>query len=495
MKKISKKTRGLLIGLIVVVLLGAVTAVLLLTSPEDGTESSSSSSTAATETYPLIEADIEDFKSLTVTNDEGSYTIVPGSEEDTYAVEELEGYEQDSSTAKSAVNRYTSLSATNKVMDAVDDKAKYGLETPSATAQVTFGETTYTLYLGDEAAANAGYYAMMEGDDALYTISSTISEDMLGRALDYASKAMTPSIDTSDAESMPNITYLNIQRPDLEVPITLESNPNVSEGMFNSSYIMTSPIESEIDYNADETYVWSMFGLSASRVADFYDEANAAQYGFDEPAATIDMTYDNVNVHMVIGDLVPDNESYRYVLFNDRGLVFEVADSSLPLVTVQADDLISSLGILPMMVDLSSVDLVINGETYTFEMTNTEKESDSSESTTSESEPDLETTGVSCNGQEVDVDQFKNFYQLMIYPQIENINTDPVDVAPVVEMRFNYTDGRETESMEFYEVGESRRIQIAINGDLKFEARAGFITKLETELGHLLAGETVSTEW
>ncbi|MGI5959603.1 MAG: DUF4340 domain-containing protein [Massiliimalia sp.] len=494
MKKMNKKTRGLLIGVLVVVLLAVVTVVLLLTGNQ-GEDTSSSSSTAQTETYPLIEANIEDFTSLKVTNGEGTYTILPGSEADTFTVEELTGYEQDSSTAKSTVSGLTALNATNKVMDTVENKADYGLETPSATAEVVFGDQSYTIYLGEEAASNAGYYAMMEGDDALYTISSTVAKTLLNRSLDYASKAMTPSIDTSDAESIPNMTYLNIQRPDLEQPITLETNPNVEEGMFNSSYRMVSPIESEIDYQADETYVWSMFGLSAARVTDFYDEANAAAYGFDQPAATIDMTYDNINVHMVIGDLVPDDDSYRYVLFNDRGLVFEVAADSLPLVTVQADDLISSLGILPAMVDLSSVDFVLKGETYTFEITNTEVEEEEDESTTSESEPQLETTKVVCNGQEVDVDQFKNFYQLMIYPQIENINTDPVSVEPTVEMRFNYADGSKTESMEFYEVGDSRRIQIAINGDLKFEARSGFITKLETELQHLLAGEEVGTEW
>lgn len=82
---------------------------------------------------------------------------------------------------------------------------------------------------------------------------------------------------------------------------------------------------------------------------------------------------------------------------------------------------------------------------------------------------------------------------LMFYPQIEKINTEPVSGDPTAKIEVYYSNG-DQETMEFYEI-DSRRMRVSVNGQANFEARSGYISKMITEMEHLLNGETVDTDW
>lgn len=49
--------------------------------------------------------------------------------------------------------------------------------------------------------------------------------------------------------------------------------------------------------------------------------------------------------------------------------------------------------------------------------------------------------------------------------------------------------------MEAFSEDGSRRMKLSVNGEPRFEGRVAYLEKLRTELGHLLAGEAIDTNW
>lgn len=495
----SKQKRTILLGLVAVVILVGLMLVLLFTQKKDDTDPSSMSSTSVAETYPLIEDNVDNFTSLQVTNEQGTYTITPSGENE-YTDTELAQFKQNSAAYASAVSSLSNLSATKKVLDTVENKAEYGLETPVANAVITFGDKSYQLYLGNEVAASNydGYYVMLEGDEALYTISSNNGKILTRNNLYYLDKQLLPDYDRQDTEAIPKVTYLKFERPEMDTIELKEFSGSTEHRLYSSSFEMVSPVSSEIDIKVDEELVMIMFGMNASQVVDVYDETKASQYGFDNPNLKIEMTYDNQSFQLTVGKPAQeiDNEgnvteslTSHYVLCNDNGLVYQVDKAFFPTLDKTADDFISKNAILPYIADLDKIVLTLNGTVYQFDLFSElgEVNEDSSQ------EPKMEIKSVTYNGQELTLASFQKYYQLMFYPQIEKINTEPVSGDPTAKIEVYYSNG-DQETMEFYEI-DSRRMRVSVNGQANFEARSGYISKMITEMEHLLNGETVDTDW
>lgn len=504
----NKKIKTLLLALGGVIVLVAVLLALLLTKPEENSETEESSSAASDEGISLVDESIDDLKQLKITNESGTFEILPetttetnddGEEEEVtrYIVQELKDYSQSTTSARALINPLIMLSADSKVSDSVDDLSKYGLDKPLATAEWTCGDNSYALKLGMHNEAAGEYYFMLDGDEALYTMSESSADLLLDSAFSYIETKLTESGDSSTG-TYPAMDMLKITRPDLDEPIVLEpyeSEEDDALRSYNSNYVLTSPIHSELNYYVEEEYLPTLFGLSAEEAVGYYDEAEAANFGFDEPAAVLEMNYEGGDVTLTVGSEVPmavtedgedeDATVYRYLLVNNNGLLYTIAESDLDFLNWMPDDLITTLPILPNIVTLSSLEVELDGESYTFDIVNEYDE---------ESETD-KTTGVSYNGEELDLDIFKKYYQLAISSSVENINLDDNDADPLLTITFNYTEGG-SESIAFYPMeSDSRRMQVAVNGELTYEGRIAYIEKVRTETEHLLNGETVDIDW
>lgn len=494
----DKKKKALIIGAVVLVLLVGVMVFLLLTQDQatKGKDESSSESTAA-ETFPLIEENVDNFTSLEMTNAGGNYIMNSSGEgeEKTYGIEELKGYPEQDSNYSYAAETLSTLEASKKVLDTVEDKAEYGLDEPSATAKVSFGDTTYTLYLGDETPGETGeYYFMMDGDDALYTVAEAVGTLMQQDKFYYLNRDMTKSYTASEEEA-PEISKVTVTRKDMEAPIILEKTELESDGnntLYMSSMKMISPVECNMDYELDSNYISTLFGLSAQKVLAFYDESDAAKYGFDDPEYTMEMEYEGGKTKIIVGDALPSQDTdtegseYHYAICNDNGLVYRFDVTKIGLTKVDLNDIISKMPLVPMITDVEQIDLNVNGEDYQFVLKHTEAESDDDE----------EGLEVTCNGQTVDEANFRLFYQLLIGMSIETLNTDPVTTEPLSEVKlvYHYNNGEEDDTLIAKEV-ENRRLRVNINGEDRFEGRAAYLDKLSQELQNLLDGKTVDTSW
>lgn len=498
----NSKKKGILIGLIVIALLAIVLVVLELTKPEGDASSESSS----LPTYAMIEQDKEALVSLTVKNEKGEFTVEPAdkSEDDEdssteFTIPALSQYEQESSYLLTLASDMSSLNANAKVADSVEDKAKYGLDNPIVTVTANFEEgKQYVLTVGSEA-YGGGYYAMVSGDDALYTISDTVGDELQRDELYYVSKVLVAAADTSESDAEDTIHSVTITRSDLAQPITMKllTDENANYESYASKYVLISPLESDINSGVDANYVDIFVGGTATEIVGYYKAEDAAAYGFDNPTATVDLSYNDATAKFIIGNLDEEGNNY-YVMLEGRDLVYKASEGMLGYAnSVTADDLISSQPILPNITKVATVDVTVDSQTYTFSVTNEEEEPEETDtdetSSEEESEPVINTTGVSYNGKELDIDNFKTYYQLLLSVPAEQVHLDAPTGTPAATIVYHYTDGK-SDTVELYSLG-NRRMGIAVNGTMKYEGRSSYIDKLVKETENVINDKDVDTDW
>lgn len=479
----NKKKKTLLIGAVVLVLLIAAMLVLLFTQPKGEEDTSSVDSTTSSESVYLYEEEEGSLKTLEVTNSHGTYTLEKVGEEK-WGVPALDDYKVDTEMYEDVADRYTQMSAKEKLLDTVEDKAKYGLDKPGATGVATFENgNTHTVYVGDMTPDEAGYYAMAEGDDALYIITVVNAERLLGSELIYLDLTLLNSFDTEDAESYPTLENFTLERKDLDYKVVLEQQPKQEASddenntqMYASSLMMTAPIQCDVDaQRADEEMIMTLFGLEAEEAVALDADSVKEKYGLDDPFAKIHLEYDGRSVDMAFGDKA-DDESY-YMTFGKNNVVYRVKAESVAALTVDPNNLISRLSILPYIDDVSKVKIRFQDKTYEYVL---DGEDD-----------DL---SVSIDGKTVDTDNFKQLYQLILNPSLNAIYLGEQLSDPAVKITFEYRDGSDPDVVSMYNDG-GRQMVFGINGVVNRTGRSAYLDKLEKEIQNLIDGKEVTTDW
>lgn len=473
----NKKKKTLLIGIIVlIVLIGAMLA-LLLTQPKDDNATSSTVVSAVAEDVYLYQEEEGSLKTLEITNSSGSYSIEQVGEKK-WGIKELDDYKADTDSYADTAERYTTLSAKEKLMDKVTDKKKYGLDKPTGTGVATFANgNKHTVYVGNKTPDDAGYYAMVDDDESLYIITVMNAELLQKSKLSYLNKTLIQSFDKENAEETPTIEGMTIERKDLDYKIVMEKADKKDDDaqMYSSSLKMVQPVACDLDSkHADEEIIYTLFGLTAEEAVAIDAESVKSKYGFDKPFATIVLEYDGRTVKMVFGDKA-DDESY-YMMFNKNNVIYRVKTASVAALTVDPNTLVSSLGILPFIDDVKTMSIKMNNKTYQYELTG--------------KDDDLKIT---LDGKKVDTDNFKQLYQLVLNPSLDAIYTGKVSGSPTVSITFSYHKGG-SDTMELYDDG-GRQMIFALNGVANRTGRSAYLGKLEREIENLVNGKKVDTTW
>ncbi len=504
----NKKIRNLIIGAVVLVLLVGV-LLLLLFLPQNSTETEESSATETSYTSTSVELfshEVSDLDSITIDNDANSVTINRTGDAE-YTVEGLEDIEQNDQ-ATSIANTITSLSATQLVEENPTDLAKYGLDAPSSTLTVQYTDgTSDVLYYGNTLPTGSGCYGMVNDDPAVYALSSTVAG--------YANIILTDFADTTvietwvaptteDSESIgttktePDIRSMSVVGGSLaellgDIPFTFEMGESNEEltsyGMSGSTWVITSPITASLHTENTATIREATYGIAANSVAEVHpDEATLEEYGLANPYCVVEFNREGEEFTVTIGN--SDGNGSRYVMVNGKDEIFVVSESSLPWISIQLNQMLSSLIFLPYIDDVSQVDLVIGDETYTFESTLGEPEVNEDGE---EEEPTLES--VTCNGAQIDLDNYRKMYQYLLSAPAEDINLDGATGTKIASFTYHYFDDPDhTDTIEIFQISE-RQCSIALNGSNDFTCRIAYYTRLVENIEALLNGETPDLDY
>ena len=153
-------------------------------------------------TVKLVERQRSEVASIGITLPDGeSYTIVNQNkyEEDGtriplaqgekgYAIEGLEEFDLNQSTAETIVGYAADLTATQLITDNAENLADFGLDAPRAEIAMNYrdGKTT-TWLIGSQAPTNSGSYFAEKGKNAVFLIYSSAVKNLTGMPLAHAS--------------------------------------------------------------------------------------------------------------------------------------------------------------------------------------------------------------------------------------------------------------------------------------------------------------------
>lgn len=486
----SKKIQAIIVGSIVIVLLvGALLALKFTKKSEPADETSS----VDVEIITLFEAGESKLEYANVKNKDDEYKIeLLG--ENKWGIKALDGLKQIEAMYPDTIDKIDNIYANEIIEENCTDLAKFGFDKPSLVAEIKFeGKDAFKITLGDISPDSYTRYAIITGENTVYDLSTSTLSSLLHTKYDYLDRLLISPLETGEDGNpiQPNINNIKINRNDLETPIELEEY-KTGELSKNSipgvNFKMVSPIDAMVDQNTAQQSIFGVFGLSADKaVVVKPTKEDLSKYGFDNPTSVFEMTYDETSsVKIIVGKQVENeddnnNQAQYYVMREGTDIIYVLSKQSMMWIDLQVKDVMSSIAVLPPILDIDSVNINIGNESYLVKYIKGEDETDTNE------------IKASVNGKNVDVDASKKLLQLLYMTSIQDINkvtpTKPADCT----VTYNYSNGK-IDKVEFY-VLEDRQIVISLNGNYGYLGRAGYVDKVSREVLNLVNGEKVDTDW
>lgn len=457
-------TRNLIIVGAGVVVLGGALAALLLAG--GGEEPSSSSESASSAVISLVSKQEEDIVSMKITNENGSYTIVPHTEEvetsaadgskststkTTYLVEELGDLPINTYTTDRVVEYGFSLNASKNVGE-VENLADYGLKNPRATVKVTFkDDSVYEYNLGDVSAGDgSGCYMSGKGSNNVYVVS--IDDAIFNSVEDFVDKKLV-NISTADPNTPAVFTYLKLSGTNFEEPITLEGE--------NSLTSMTAG-DQALDPDSEKTsaLTTALTAITADQALYLHPtEEQLKECGLDQPAAVIEFTSEGTTYKLMAGAKSED-KSEQYIMKDGVDVIYTISSGNISAWTdTSAFDLRTKFILLPMITDVEKLTVGFDGKDNVFELSRTKDEEKSTE------DKPAYTYTVTANGKEITYENFQQYYKSMIQIQLLEPTKEEPQGDPDLTITYEYygDTGKPVDVVKFYEISD-RRYLVTVNG-------------------------------
>ena len=456
------KTKLIILGTAIAVL--GVTAGLLLHTRPDSEEPQKS----GTELVSIGDAaDI----TIRISNAEGEY----------YIRSDKNGCSLDGLPEKEAVEGDLLEAAVRNLSQISGDKVdhgnteRYGLEQPSAEAELNAGDKKVTLLLGSYNESTGTWYMQKKGEETIYSVPSGKGDWLMNSPFYYLDKTLIASYDRQSESLTDRLQKITIDRPDLEEPIVIEATDE-TPAAYTSAYEIVSPIRVKTSYKVMNENIGALLGLKADAVEGAYAPADAEKYGMDKPAMVLTVVHDGTEEAFTVG--TEKEDGVHYLVSDQRDLLYSISDVKLSFLNVTVDDLFFGLALVPDINSVQEVRISQADEIYDFRI---------------QSDAENEITGITMGVREIDEKLFREFYSLLIAVDVQELSGEEPEGSPVLQITYCYKDGSE-DRIDAYASG-SRDMLLALNGKVQYKGRIAFLDKLSAELQHLLAGEAIDTDW
>ena len=505
-----KRLRTLVIlGVVVAVLAGGL-SVLLLTEPAETPNNGVTTTTAdpALKLLSITREESDDDKDLpplvsaaTITQGDTTFELTLNADNELY----VKGYEKlptNLTKTNSFVSNVTTVNALQKITGTGDDAA-FGFDKPTATAEITYYDgTKATFTLGKEAPASAGYYFRLSGNSGTFLVSSYLATALTQPPSTYVGTVLVtaPVVKSDDTAGAAVLRDLSMEGPALDRPYSyrLVTEADRSEHAY-APYILTAPYLRTTDSNKLGQNVMSATAVTASQaVAPFPTEAHLEEYGLKTPSITatvrlavrttkqekndagetVDKTeYYNLATHTFkIGKEV--DGSY-YVLVDDIDCVYLVSASQIPWAELSYEDCVTPLMFLKDIGTVSKITIAFDGKTTVFDLIHFPEEEDYDEKLVAK-----------MDGETVDTDNFRDFYQLLM--AVERAGAAPAEPTGDPVFTVTYTDAETAyvTTVDMYQHSASVYIGVFDNGDV-FRIKGSEIDHLLRQCRNMREGKEV----
>lgn len=372
------------------------------------------------------------------------------------------------------INLVDEIKADRIVSEKPDDLDQYGLANPYAYIEATQSDgKTVALSIGDKVTGGDGYYAKIDGKDAVFIVPA-----LYGTNLSYSDVSMTqiehgPTITSNDIF---HVEVLKKDGDDFELIYDPDSKYHTASTPL-LSWAILKPYEEP--YAADSSSVSEFL----SNFSDFYflscieyKTDDFAKYGLDDPAASIFLEYyeeheeeisepetDPNTGEEITTKTVKEEKNFKlYVGGKDeKGNYYVRKDGDNAVYTMSTGDVdgmldIDVFSLMSKFVSIISIDTVdrididISGRPYAMEIKREVTTDDNG------NEETLETYYY--NGKQVEEDVFKDVYQVMIGAKFDTQLKEEASVeglTPVFTITYHIKDSDTSYTSKYYPYDES----------------------------------------
>lgn len=509
----TKSVKAVVIASAALLVLGGVLLVLLLTGNKPDEQPVSSSVNSTDVTY-IVQKKADEVTSIRVENGEGVFTFkrqkrvvsstdsngtVTSKDEYYWTTDDLKGVAQNDLTVRNFIAGLATLLENSRVEDAPDDFEKYGLAEPQSTAFLEFEDgTDIKMLFGIQNPADSkSIYFKTADSDGVSLVNYYAASVTLSDVRQFAELTVTEALDTEGSNVL---RFLKITRPDLAEPIEirymsdmdeLASNDDIMVSTFNT-HRFTAPVTAEVDLTKGQDVCYKMYGLTMSS-CEFLEQSaeNLAKCGFDEPRAVVEFRYGGKDYKLTIGGEIREEISGEaasvsgltgyYAMMDGVPGIYALSKDNAPWVNCDVSGLISRRPLSPYIYSTATVDVTAPEGKYTFEI-------------------DTENKKFFHNGDALNSENFRTFYQFLISPVGEELYSGEVSGTPMASVTFSYIEryydiyAAESDTIEYY-ADDGRKCIVVLNGEPIFRVSAIYVERLSENIDALLNGGTVGVTW
>ena len=454
------------------------------------------SSTPSIKTISVLDMKSDDFKSVTVTNENGTFKLYSVEETETSDSSDtssskptvnwyLDGYDReviDSSAAGSIAGYAASLEAVREVTS--KSAAECGLENPTVKADVVKNDgSEFSILVGSESPDNTGTYVKLSTEEKIYITETDLKGNFTFDALSLAETGSVPGITVTDdmkdykgddgaLSSFDTITITGKNYPE-KVVLAPNTDENLSA---YAAYMTVSPTKRIAD-NVDGIFGLFKSGVSASGAYSFDTSVSSRKnLGFDNPDLTATIKVGSVTQTYSF----KQQEDGDYAVWYDGAkLIKKVSASSLSFIDYKVNDYYASWVCLQSINELSNFTVKTPDKTYSFDIVY------------DDSEDAEETYVITYEGTKLVAENFQNFYQECISLSCSDYTIDKVITEPAMSFVFTYSDtSREKTAVEFKKAGETK-YQYSIDGIDMGKINSSSLNKILRQVEKVANGESV----
>ena len=505
------KTAKSIIGLgAAVIVLGGGLAALMLTEPKDkeNEENSVSSSEESSVTEGAGIVLIQDekagesesvVKEVTVKNTDETLHVVmdKAPTDESAATYTLDGYSDIpintalvSTLANNAVNMVT-----NSVIDEnCENLSKFGLDNPQAEVEVKFQTGTIKKFMvGDKAPANSETYVMIDGENTVYTVSTSYIANYSKILTDFVDMVI---LEEPSEDDYPKINSLKIEREDIDYNILLEYDKSSDDGKYSggtsATHVMVEPTDAYLTVERSEDITNGMFGLRAEGIYSIHcKDSDIAEAGLKEPFCTVTMDCDDGNKYVLLMSepfTDDNNKKCCYVMFEDSNIIYIVDTENAKWSTVLPIDITSRIMVGSYVWNIT--DLTVNCSDGTSEKFVIEAKDKNADNTKAED------FNVTRNDTAFNSERYRQFYGFLINAAAEEfaLGEKIPDSEPVVTVEYSDSYTKKKTKLEFYEYSNLTAL-IAVNGESKYFCAKSYVDTLIENIKRIETGEDYITTW
>lgn len=463
--KNKKKTLLLMIAAVFLVAAALIltTWILRNAEKEDGPDKTLSND--------ILIVDVSQVDTLTVDNRrEERYRIVLNG---TY-MGTLEGVDKevdlDTMTLGLFISKFTSIRSYHDAipLENINDLDSYGLKDPVGSVEIReMDGTVNRVFVGDQTVKKNGYYLYVEGSDAIYVVENAYF-DYLGYTRDDFINKQLAMVDQDDGFTITQFSLSNRARDYEAITVRMRFGEYEDNSIY--MYEVTEP-----EYHAGDDYkiLENVFSyLNPLRAVGVYSldtsEENLEALGLTQPQYTLSFINEGVEREFKFTQL----ESGEILgMKADGKVVLEMDPSLAHLLNIQVADVSNAYVLLQDISELSQYTVKVGEESYVFDL----------------SADDGKLIWVSCQGREVDVEEFRDLYSLGLDIKIVgDVDSTQIPGGPILSITYRCTDST-VHSVDYYDL-DGRFGYVELDGAGRFTVRLSAVEAFEKCL-HSLMGE------